>query len=465
MKKDEVAMNIIGKKCECFFLGHIVKGKITAIKTNENLCSVYVTFDNPEPWGNEVHKGAWFSFDVTYKIGCLDSVIIDEKSESEHIKYYTMRKIILLILTVFFVSACNRNNILKTKESIITDSVEVVNKKNILMSSIITISNIIPLETSELSILGEIEKVIKRDGLIYVKSRHRPLALFDEKGHFIHNIGKIGSGPEDYSMLADFDVNKKEIYILTINKIQVYDLEGNWVRTIPLDLNASGIRLTDDKMIIFALDNENVIHLLDNSGHNIKSLLKRNQALRICRNISFVKYGNYILFPMGRSNDILAYDNSENGVFKKISYLSSGQLSNEEESDFMENNRSYEKEFDNLGFFDGMTTDNTHVIFPYIKKGKIILWIKNIITSQIQAYELSSLKNDLTFSSTHSFFLDNLEGEDAFLTYVMPYKLKEYLQKAQHQEKNQYYVRLNEVMENCEDEGNPILIEYKIKDL
>ena len=366
---------------------------------------------------------------------------------------------------MFFVSACNRNNILKTKESIITDSVEVVNKKNILMSSIITISNIIPLETSELSILGEIEKIIKRDGLIYVKSRHRPLALFDEKGHFIHNIGKIGSGPEDYSMLADFDVNKKEIYILTINKIQVYDLEGNWVRTIPLDLNASGIRLTDDKMIIFALDNENVIHLLDNSGHNIKSLLKRNQALRICRNISFVKYGNYILFPMGRSNDILAYDNSENGVFKKISYLSSGQLSNEEESDFMENNRSYEKELDNLGFFDGMTTDNTHVIFPYIKKGKIILWIKNIITSQIQAYELSSLKNDLTFSSTHSIFLDNLEGEDAFLTYVMPYKLKEYLQKAQHQEKNQYYVRLNEVMENCEDEGNPILIEYKIKDL
>lgn len=376
-----------------------------------------------------------------------------------------MRRIVLFVLTVFFVSACSRKNIVKTKESIITDSVEVVNKKNTLMSSIMTISNIIPLETSELSILGEIEKIIKRDGFIYVKSRNRPLALFDEKGRFIHNIGKIGSGPEDYSMLADFDINNKEIYILTINKIQVYDLEGNWIRTVPLDLNASGIRLTDDKMLIFALGNENVIHLLDNSGQKMKSLLKRNQALRICRNISFVKYGNYILFPMGRSNDILAYDTSGNGVFKKISYLSSGQLSNEEESDFMENNQSYKKELDNLGFFDGMITDNTHVIVPFIKKGKVTLWIKNIRTSQIQAYELSSLKNDLTFSSTHSFFLDNMESKDAFLTYVMPYKLKEYLQKTQHQEKNQHYERLNKVMENCEDEGNPILIEYKIKDL
>lgn len=376
-----------------------------------------------------------------------------------------MRRIVLFVLTVFFVSACSRKNIVKTKESIITDSVEVVNKKNTLMSSIMTISNIIPLETSELSILGEIEKIIKRDGFIYVKSRNRPLALFDEKGRFIHNIGKIGAGPEDYSMLADFDINNKEIYILTINKIQVYDLEGNWIRTVPLDLNASGIRLTDDKMLIFALGNENVIHLLDNSGQKMKSLLKRNQALRICRNISFVKYGNYILFPMGRSNDILAYDTSGNGVFKKISYLSSGQLSNEEESDFMENNQSYKKELDNLGFFDGMITDNTHVIVPFIKKGKVTLWIKNIRTSQIQAYELSSLKNDLTFSSTHSFFLDNMESKDAFLTYVMPYKLKEYLQKTQHQEKNQHYERLNKVMENCEDEGNPILIEYKIKDL
>lgn len=376
-----------------------------------------------------------------------------------------MGRIVLFVLTVFFVSACSRKNIVKTKESIITDSVEVVNKKNTLMSSIMTISNIIPLETSEHSILGEIEKIIKRDGFIYVKSRNRPLALFDEKGRFIHNIGKIGAGPEDYSMLADFDINNKEIYILTINKIQVYDLEGNWIRTVPLDLNASGIRLTDDKMLIFALGNENVIHLLDNSGQKMKSLLKRNQALRICRNISFVKYGNYILFPMGRSNDILAYDTSGNGVFKKISYLSSGQLSNEEESDFMENNQSYKKELDNLGFFDGMITDNTHVIVPFIKKGKVTLWIKNIRTSQIQAYELSSLKNDLTFSSTHSFFLDNMESKDAFLTYVMPYKLKEYLQKTQHQEKNQHYEKLNEVMENCEDEGNPILIEYKIKDL
>ena len=26
----------------------------------------------------------------------------------------------------------------------------------------------------------------KREGFIYVKSRHRPLALFDEKGRFIH---------------------------------------------------------------------------------------------------------------------------------------------------------------------------------------------------------------------------------------------------------------------------------------
>ena len=375
---------------------------------------------------------------------------------------------LLIVASVMAFCGCqfSKDNTQKvcTKESIITDSVEVVSEKNILMSSIFTISNIIPLETSELSLLGKVEKILKRDGVIYVKSRNRPLALFDDKGHFIHNVGKIGSGPEDYSMLIDFDIRNKEIYILTINKIQVYDQEGNWVRSVPLDLDASGIRLTDDKMLIFALGNENVIHLLDNSGQNIKSVLKKNQALRLCRNIPFVKYGNYILFPMGRSNDILAYDNSENGEFKKISYLSSGQLSNEEESDLMGNNRNYKNELDNLGFFDGIITDNTHVIVPFIKNGKIRLWIKNIKTSQLQAYELSSLKNDLTFSSTHSFFKDNLEGEDAFLTYVMPYKLKEYLEKAQHQETNQHYGRLNEVMGNCEDEGNPILIEYKIKD-
>ncbi len=374
-----------------------------------------------------------------------------------------MRKNFIFILIVATICACCQSDLVTTSEAIIIDSAKLINKKKTFMSSIMEISNVIPLETSDSCLLGEVEKIVKRNGVIYVKSRNSSLTLFDEKGHFLHTVGKIGTGPEDYSMLVDFDIKNKNIYVLTVNKIQVYNQDGAWIKTISLNLNASGIRLVNDQILLFVLGDNHVIHLLDETGREVKSFLERNQTLRLCRNIPFIKYDSYFLFPMGRSNDILAYDTSVNGTFKRMSYLASKQLSNEQEADLIEKSPNYRQELNNRGCFDGLLTDNTHVIVPFIQKENVTLWIKHMKSSQTKAYELSALENNLTFSPPHSFFLDNMENDCAFLTYVMPHRLKEYLKAAQNKEKSPYFEKLNKVIENSGEEENPILIEYKIK--
>lgn len=374
-----------------------------------------------------------------------------------------MKKNVLFILTIVFLCSCRQSDLAATGDAIIIDSAESVCEDKTPMSGIFEVSNVISLETSDSCLLGEVEKIIKRDGIIYVKSRNRPLTLFDEKGKFMHTVGKIGVGPEDYSMLVDFDIKDGKVYVQTTNKIQIYDQDGKWVEAILMDLNASGMRLVADKILLFVLGDEHVIHLLDETGREVKSLLERNQALRLCRSISFIKYGGCFLFPMGRSNDLLAYT-LENGTFKRMSYLSSEQLSNEQEASLIENNPRYRQELENRGCFDGLLTDNTHVMVPFIKKGDVTLWVKNIETSQTRAYKLSALENDLTFSSVYSFFLDNMESDCAFLTYVMPYRLKEYLDEAKGKGESPCIGKLCEAVEKSKDEGNPILIEYKIKD-
>ncbi len=374
-----------------------------------------------------------------------------------------MKKNVLFILAIVFLCACRQSDLAATDDAIIVDSAESVCEDKTLMSAIFEVSNVISLETSDSCLLGEIEKIIKRDGVIYVKSRNMPLTLFDEEGKFMHTVGKIGEGPEDYSMLVDFDIKDGKIYVQTIKKIQVYDPNGKWIETIPVELNVSGMRLVDDKILLFALGDEHVIHLLDETGQKVKSLLERNQALRLSRSISFIKYGGCFLFPMGRSNDLLAYT-LENGAFKRMSYLSSEQLSNEQEATLIENNPKYRQELENRGCFDGLLTDNTHVMVPFIKKGDVTLWVKNINTSQTRAYKLSALENDLTFSSVYSFFLDNIESDTAFLTYVTPYRLKEYLDEAKGKGESPCVEKLCEAVDRTKDEGNPILIEYKIKD-
>ena len=73
------------------------------------------------------------------------------------------------------------------------------------------------------------------------------------------------------------------------------------------------------------------------------------------------------------------------------------------------------------------------------------------------------MKNDITFLSASSFFYGNTEDDSGFLTYVMPYRLEEGLDKVSGKKKEIYFERMRKVLEPLGDEANPILVEYKIR--
>ena len=79
----------------------------------------------------------------------------------------------------------------------------------------------------------------------------------------------------------------------------------------------------------------------------MKSVLERNQALRLNRAISFVQYGEKLLFPMGRSNELLVYTPSDD-EFGRMNYLASNRLTNEKEEMLMKENPQYKR----YSFFD-----------------------------------------------------------------------------------------------------------------
>ena len=86
---------------------------------------------------------------------------------------------LLLALTLSGLFACSEQKQVDKCEAIIDDSSEIVHKEKTLMSSILTISDVIPLETNDSSLLGSIEKVTRRGNFIYIKSGNSPLMMFD----------------------------------------------------------------------------------------------------------------------------------------------------------------------------------------------------------------------------------------------------------------------------------------------
>ncbi|MFC0878286.1 6-bladed beta-propeller [Saccharicrinis sp. FJH2] len=88
----------------------------------------------------------------------------------------------------------------------------------------------IPLETKPGCLIGEIEKIVMDDSLIYIQDRKsNSLFVFNLKGKFIFKISSVGNGPGEYIYLRDFyiDNDSRNIFILGAhNKILKYNLSG-----------------------------------------------------------------------------------------------------------------------------------------------------------------------------------------------------------------------------------------------
>lgn len=123
----------------------------------------------------------------------------------------------LLILHILLIS-CNQQD-RKQKEA------DVINFDNVATSEF-EIENMeyIPLETTEHSLLGGINKIIYKNDRYYIldKDQNKGVYIFDKDGNFLSSINKQGEGPGEYIEIMDMDIdNKNNIYIADNAKMNI----------------------------------------------------------------------------------------------------------------------------------------------------------------------------------------------------------------------------------------------------
>ena len=111
-------------------------------------------------------------------------------------------------------------------------------KDTLFLSTLFKSVKCIPLETNDNSLLGGMDKVLVYKDVIYVldNSIAKGLFVFDGKGNFVRQIGKIGNGPGEYSRIYDFTIDTDNNNILILGergKILFYDiLTGQYTKTV-----------------------------------------------------------------------------------------------------------------------------------------------------------------------------------------------------------------------------------------
>lgn len=144
---------------------------------------------------------------------------------------------IFIVVTILGIMGCSQKEQPHTQciENNITiniDSATYLNPKQTLYE-VCTI----PLQTSEICLIGEISKLYTTsDYIIVVDQKYNNILQFDIKGEFIQKIGVKGQGPNEYIMFNDvvYDYNTQKIFAFERYRkaMYVYDLNGRLLSTI-----------------------------------------------------------------------------------------------------------------------------------------------------------------------------------------------------------------------------------------
>ncbi len=193
-----------------------------------------------------------------------------------------------IVLITVWVNSCN------TKDEIENSQVKRIaldtQKDNIIALSD-HVSNIeyIPLEYTNSSLLATIDKVIYHDNKFFVlDKKQKAIVIFSKEGQYLNKISKVGPGPEEYSGIDFFDIDKESneivLYDISTGKIYRYGINGKSTKSINARIICRDFNTTNDGGYLFySPDETNVfnnqlfdpgVYYMDEDGRSL-TLLKK----------------------------------------------------------------------------------------------------------------------------------------------------------------------------------------------
>lgn len=193
---------------------------------------------------------------------------------------------IVVIMTTFTFLSCTKQSSQEVKnnlfdwveqvenvsslELVSEDPIKIILSKNdtdksIIISDLISDFKFVKLEESPLALIGDIDKIIFNDSLIYIIDRYvnNSLQIYSISGEFIHAFKPTGEGPKELQSIDDFDVDEHGIYIYdnTSVKFHQYTHDFTLVEEWKIPLRASTFRKIGEKKWLFSIISDPNNHL------------------------------------------------------------------------------------------------------------------------------------------------------------------------------------------------------------
>lgn len=173
--------------------------------------------------------------------------------------------------------------------------------KDIHLSDLISEFSYLQLKNQEGHLLGDIDKILFTDSLIFVMDQYitNTLQVFERRtGNELVYLEKSGEGPREFLEIYDFDIDREKKQILLfdgkLSKMLVFDFSGRFIEEFKIPIRAQNFRKTFTDEYLFYTANLPNDHLeggrgcryfVLNSGFEVKSCFSVDEELET--------YGNY----------------------------------------------------------------------------------------------------------------------------------------------------------------------------
>lgn len=143
---------------------------------------------------------------------------------------------------------------------------------------------LMPLETTDSCLFsgGASHLNIVDDYLFVVDGEQRCFFRFDKSGKYINKIGNRGEGDKEYTALLSNAIANKNIYVKDWTKIQVYDYDNNYIRSIPYKGSRCQIHVSPEGRIYArrSYANDTQLQVLDQEGKVIAEYFPTEEVVR-----------------------------------------------------------------------------------------------------------------------------------------------------------------------------------------
>jgi hypothetical protein len=210
----------------------------------------------------------------------------------------------IIIITVFFVTACTNNNnriikftpdeiaslFLDSMRRIKVDSDTAItvnlnpflNEREYNFGEMIKTIDVLPLETADESLLSTITNIVVSDSNIYVHDEYKGgrIVIFNNKGNFVKIIPQ-GQGPGEIVALKHiaFDADKNELIVFNNHYFSFFTPDGKFKRRERIPLNAYSFAVLPDGYLFHSINGLNNNHINPNIEYLIL-ITDKNYKLR-----------------------------------------------------------------------------------------------------------------------------------------------------------------------------------------